>query len=64
MAARRSQGDDRETSVPADEPRVNFGARIRESVRKRARIYAAEHDVELRDVIDEAIDEYLHKRGA
>lgn len=63
VAARRSQGDDRGESVPADEPRVNFGARIRASVRKRARLYAVEHDIDLQDVIDQAIDEYLRKRG-
>ena len=49
--------------MPADEARVNFGARIRESVRKRARLYAVEHDLELQDLIDQAIDEYLRQRG-
>ncbi|WP_192580234.1 hypothetical protein [Micromonospora sp. ALFpr18c] len=49
---------------PVDEPRVNFGARVRESVRKRARVYAVQNDVELQDLLDEAVDEYLRARGA
>lgn len=60
---------DRGPSMPTapprtDEPRVNFGGRIRESVRKRARVYAVQHDVELQDLLDEAIEEYLRNRGA
>lgn len=47
-----------------DEPRVNFGGRVRESVRKRARIYAVQNDVELQDLLEEALDEYLRSRGA
>jgi hypothetical protein len=49
---------------PAVEPRVNFGGRVRESVRKRARIYAVQNDVELQDLLDEALDEYLSRRDA
>jgi predicted HicB family RNase H-like nuclease len=51
-------------SSSADDPRVNFGARIRASVRKRARLYAVENDIDLQTVIDQAIDEYLRSRGA
>ena len=61
VAARRSQGDDRGESVPADEPQP--GPLARPPERKRARLYAVEHDIDLQDVIDQAIDEYLRKRG-
>ncbi len=42
--------------------RVNFGGRVRESVRKRARIFAVQNDVELQDLLDAALDEYLTRR--
>jgi hypothetical protein len=43
---------------------VNFGGRIPESLRRRARFYAVEHEVDLQDVITEALTEYLAKREA
>jgi hypothetical protein len=49
---------------PTPDLRVNFGGRVRESVRKRARIYAVENDVELQDLLDAALDEYLRNRNA
>lgn len=59
------QGETMPTAAPpVDEPRVNFGGRVRESVRKRARVYAVQNDVELQDLLDEAVDEYLRSRGA
>jgi hypothetical protein len=33
-------------------------------VRKRARLYAAGHDVNLQDLMDAALDEYLTRRNA
>lgn len=47
-----------------DDPRVNFGARVRESVRRRARVWAVQNDLELQDLLDAALDEYLRNRGA
>jgi hypothetical protein len=60
------QGENMPTAAPppVDEPRVNFGGRVRESVRKRARVYAVQNDVELQDLLDQAVDEYLRARGA
>ena len=52
------------TAAPSTESRVNFGGRVRESVRKRARIYAVQNDVELQDLLDAALDEYLTRRDA
>jgi hypothetical protein len=49
---------------PTVDARVNFGGRVRESVRKRARIYAVQNDVELQDLLDAALDEYLTRRNA
>lgn len=47
---------------PKSEPRVNLGARVRASTRRRARMYAAEFEVEMQDVLDAALDEYLSAR--
>lgn len=49
---------------PRDETRVNFGGRVRESTRKRARLYAVQNDVELQDLLDAALTEYLDRRGS
>jgi predicted HicB family RNase H-like nuclease len=53
-----------EPEQPEAEDRVNFSARVRASVRRRAKVYAATHDVNLQDLMDQALDEYLSKRGA
>ncbi|MFF3061570.1 MULTISPECIES: hypothetical protein [unclassified Streptomyces] len=52
--------------VPDEEPeeRVNFSARVRVSVRKRAKLYAAGHDVSLQDLVDAALDDYLTRHNA
>ncbi|MFE9334880.1 hypothetical protein [Streptomyces sp. NPDC006925] len=56
------QGEPQQT--PESEERVNFSARVRASTRKRAKLYAAGHDVNLQDLVDAALDEYLSKRNA
>lgn len=59
------EGENMPTAAPpTPDLRVNFGGRVRESVRKRARIYAVENDVELQDLLDAALDEYLRNRDA
>lgn len=58
------QGEPQEPQTPEAEERVNFSARVRASVRKRAKLYAAVHDVSLQDLVDAALDEYLSKRDA
>ncbi|MFD8026135.1 hypothetical protein ACFV6G_37690 [Streptomyces lavendulae] len=66
------QGEPQEPQTPeqdqADktkpEPRGNFSARVRVSVRKRAKVYAAGHDINLQDLVDAALDEYLARRNA
>jgi hypothetical protein len=54
------------TAAPPEqrEVLVNFGGRVRESLRRRARMYAAAHDVDLQRIIDIALDEYLTRNGA
>jgi hypothetical protein len=47
----------------AEERRVNFGARVRASVRYRARLWSVQHEVDLQDLLDEALEEYLTRRG-
>lgn len=58
------QGEPQEPQTPESEERTNFSARVRVSVRKRAKLYAAGHDVSLQDLVDAALDEYLSKRNA
>ena len=53
-----------EQPTSASEERVNFSARVRVSVRRRAKLYAAGHDVNLQDLMDAALDEYLNRRNA
>ncbi|MBV9650586.1 MAG: hypothetical protein JO296_10655 [Pseudonocardiales bacterium] len=38
---------------------MNFGGRVPESLRRRARFFAVAHDVDLQDVIAQALAEYL-----
>lgn len=47
----------------AEEQRVNFGGRVRTSVRYRARLWSVQNEVDLQDLLDEALDEYLTRRG-
>lgn len=54
---------DQKAGETADEERVLISGRVRASVRKRLRLYAAEHDENLQDVLDHAIDEYLNRHG-
>ncbi|MFF1399405.1 hypothetical protein ACFVZD_37105 [Streptomyces sp. NPDC058287] len=58
------QGSEPQPPTPESEERANFSARVRVSVRKRAKLYAAGHDVSLQDLVDAALDEYLRKRNA
>lgn len=46
------------------EDKVLISGRVRTSVRKRMKVYAAAHDVNLQDLLDAALDEYLTKRKA
>jgi hypothetical protein len=57
-------GEQKPATAPDGDQRVNFSARVRESVRRRARLYAAGHDVNLQDLMDAALDEYLRRRNA
>ncbi|MGW2426070.1 hypothetical protein ACWC0C_43840 [Streptomyces sp. NPDC001709] len=45
------------------EDRVLISGRVRASVRKRLRLYAAAHDENLQDLLDRAIDEFLTRNG-
>lgn len=42
---------------------VNFGGRIPESLRRRVRMYSTVHEVDMQDVIAQALAEYLARRG-
>lgn len=55
---------DRQQEQPESEERTNFSARVRVSVKRRAKLYAAGHDINLQDLMDAALDEYLSKRQA
>lgn len=56
--------DEQEQSAPAAEDRVLISGRVRASVRRRMKLYAAAHDVNLQDLLDEALDEFLRNRNA
>ena len=49
--------------APPTEERVALGTKVRASTRKRLRRYAVDAEVEIRDVVDQAIDQYLRERG-
>ncbi|HZD15016.1 MAG TPA: hypothetical protein VE196_07795 [Pseudonocardiaceae bacterium] len=51
-------------SRPPQEPLVNFGGRVRESLRRRARMYAAANDLDLQDILDQALTEFLDRQDA
>lgn len=42
---------------------VPLGTKVRESTRKRLRRYAVEAEIEMQDVVDQALDQYLRDRG-
>ncbi|WP_201724569.1 hypothetical protein [Streptomyces antimycoticus] len=44
------------------EERVLISGRVRKSVRRRMRLYAAANDENLQDLLDKALDEYLSRR--
>jgi hypothetical protein len=50
-------------TVMEDDQKVT-SVRIPTDLRKRARVFAAEHDLTLQTVATEALLEYLKKRGA
>ncbi|MEJ8662293.1 ribbon-helix-helix domain-containing protein [Streptomyces sp. MS1.AVA.4] len=54
---------DQRASEAADEERVLISGRVRASVRKRLRMYAAANDENLQDLLDRAIDDYLSRHG-
>ncbi|MFJ2561339.1 MULTISPECIES: ribbon-helix-helix domain-containing protein [unclassified Streptomyces] len=56
--------DEQAETDPKTKDKVLISGRVRASVRKRMKVYAAEHDVNLQDLLDEALDEYLKKRKA
>lgn len=58
------QGEPQDQPTPEQEERVNFSARVRVSVRRRAKLYAAANDVSLQDLVDAALDDYLTRHNA
>jgi len=42
----------------------HVGVRIKRSLRRRLNTYASSKDLEKQQVLDEAVDEYLKRRGA
>ncbi|MDT0478032.1 hypothetical protein RM863_38545 [Streptomyces sp. DSM 41014] len=53
------QRDQKAGEAAEGEERVLISGRVRASVRKRLRLYAAAHDENLQDLLDRAIDEFL-----
>lgn len=48
---------------PEQETLVPFSTRVTESMRRRAKVYAAAKGVGVQDVVQNALEEYLSKRG-
>jgi predicted transcriptional regulator len=48
----------------AQQPKKTVSIRVAEELRYKADLYATKHRRSLRAVVDEAIEEYLKKRGA
>lgn len=61
----RSQVPDEQAKEDAaDDELVLISARVRKSTRKRARVFCAEQDVSMQDLIDEALNEYVDRHGS
>lgn len=58
------QRGDAQSGADETEERVNFSARVRVSVRRRAKVYAAANEISLQDLLDMALDEYLTRHNA
>ena len=54
----------RTTTTAAKEKTKNIGVELLDPVRRRLRVYAAAQDITIKRVVNEALDEYLKKRGA
>lgn len=57
----KESGEVYATAPQVEETRVNFSTRIKSSTRRRVRVYAAAHDLDLQDVVDQALEEYLRR---
>lgn len=49
--------------APPQEDLVALGTKVRASTRKRLRRFSVDQEVEMQDVVDQAIDAYLRERG-
>ncbi|WP_018570110.1 hypothetical protein [Streptomyces sp. PsTaAH-124] len=55
--------DEQEQSAPEAEDKVLISGRVRESVKRRMKVYAAMNDMKLQDLLDVALDEFLTRHG-
>jgi hypothetical protein len=51
------------TTASEQDTLVPFSTRVRESTRRRAKVYAAANDQGIQEVVEAALQEYLSKRG-
>jgi len=60
----QEKGDQPMQAAPAPpEELVTLGTRVRASTRKRLRRFSVDQEVEMQDVIDQALDAYLRDRN-
>jgi hypothetical protein len=60
----RSQVPDEQAKEDAaPEELVLISARVRKSTRRKARVFCAEQDVSMQDLIDRALNEYIDRHG-
>jgi hypothetical protein len=55
--------DEQAKEDAAPEELVLISARVRKSTRRKARVFCAEHDVSMQDLIDKALVEYIDRHG-
>ncbi|QKZ20585.1 ribbon-helix-helix protein [Streptomyces chartreusis] len=55
--------DEQAKEDAAGEELVLISARVRKNTRKRARVFCAENDVSMQDLIDKALNEYIDRHS-
>ncbi|MBU3865539.1 hypothetical protein KN815_16075 [Streptomyces sp. 4503] len=55
--------DEQAKEGAADDELVLISARVRKATRKRARVFCAERDLSMQDLIDRALNEYIDRHA-
>lgn len=63
-AGRAQVPDEQAKEDASPEELVLISARVRKSTRKKARVFCAEQDVSMQDLIDKALNDYIDRHSA